>query len=72
MPFDNTRTPGQREAGDDGVEPLRESIALALGKHPGEEARVTGECVKLGTLGQYRHEPLLFEKCSRMPLIRQA
>ncbi|MFC8823693.1 hypothetical protein ACFT7U_34060 [Streptomyces rochei] len=41
----------------DGVEPLREPFALALGEHPGEGPHMTGECIEFGALGQYGLEP---------------
>ncbi|MFB8118196.1 hypothetical protein [Streptomyces sp. NPDC055962] len=41
----------------DGVEPLREPFALALGEHPREGPQVTGACIELGKLGQYGLEP---------------
>ncbi|GGT03511.1 hypothetical protein GCM10010254_24810 [Streptomyces chromofuscus] len=36
----------------DGVKPLREAFALALGEHVGEGPDVTGEGVEFGAVGQ--------------------
>ncbi|MFF9673613.1 hypothetical protein ACF1GS_18225 [Streptomyces eurythermus] len=41
---------GQGEAGDDGVEPVGQALALALGEHGREGANVPGEGVKFGAV----------------------
>ncbi len=78
MPFDRTRTPGQAQSGDDGVEvavdaggesveagqvvlsngvePLRETLALAVSEHGREGLDVTGKGVELGALLHSRGE----------------
>ncbi|MFI1104542.1 hypothetical protein [Streptomyces melanogenes] len=45
----------------DGVEPLRESFALALGEHLGEGSNVTGQGVEFGAVGQDGLESGLFD-----------
>ncbi|QWA26773.1 hypothetical protein KJK32_46190 (plasmid) [Streptomyces sp. JCM17656] len=44
----------------DGVEPLRESIALALGEHLGEGPDMAGQGIEFRAVGQGGLEPELF------------
>ncbi|MFG3013629.1 hypothetical protein ACGFZB_24860 [Streptomyces cinerochromogenes] len=45
----------------DGVEPLQEAFALALGEHLGEGSDVTGQGIELRAIGQDGPEPELFD-----------
>ncbi|MGC9499282.1 hypothetical protein [Streptomyces sp. WG7] len=77
--FADTRVPGQVEAGNDcgesvkagqvvlsdGVEPVRQALALALSELGRERADVPGECVELGAVSAYGLEPelLMASRC---------
>ncbi|GAA2920773.1 hypothetical protein [Streptomyces enissocaesilis] len=50
----------------DGVEPLREPFALALGEHLGEGPDVTGQGVEFRAVGQDGLEPELFDLGQRL------
>ncbi|XQE77546.1 hypothetical protein ACN24L_00235 [Streptomyces microflavus] len=45
----------------DGVEPLRQPLALALGEHLGEDPDVTGEGVEFGAVHQDGLEPKMID-----------
>ncbi|NEA49681.1 hypothetical protein [Streptomyces sp. SID10815] len=45
----------------DGVGPLRESFALALGEHLGDESNVTGQGIERWAVGQDGLEPELID-----------
>lgn len=50
----------------DGVEPLRESFALAFGEHVGEGPDVTGQGIEFGAVGKDGLEPELFDLGQRL------